>query len=60
MTAPKKILQTYRQYVISDQFVEDPVDIWTFMSDPRYLGNATNNGNCSLIFIGGLYTGGTC
>jgi hypothetical protein len=24
------------------------------------IGNASNTGNCSLIFVGGLYTGGSC
>jgi hypothetical protein len=35
---------THRKNLISLNFTEEPVDIWTFLSNPHYLGSITKNG----------------
>lgn len=42
--------ETYKKLVLSD-YKEEPVDIITFIKDPRYLGKAwhDSNGNCKLF-----------
>jgi len=35
---------THRKNLVALNFIEDPVDIWTFLSSPQYLGAVTENG----------------
>ena len=40
----KNLIQTYYNNIVDTTYYEDPVDVTTFLSDPKYLGNATRNG----------------
>jgi hypothetical protein len=40
----KDLIQTYYKYTVETNYLDDPVDVLTFLSDPRYLGAATRNG----------------
>jgi len=40
----KHLVQTYYDGITGNIYKEEPVDVLTFLSDPKYLGNATRNG----------------
>ena len=40
----RKIVQDYYSTLTVNNYIEEPVDVLTFLSDPHYLGNATRNG----------------
>jgi hypothetical protein len=37
-------VRTHYNNLVAQNYTEEPVDIWKFLSDPDYLGNATSNG----------------
>jgi hypothetical protein len=40
----KDLVQTYYNSIVDNTYIEDPVDVLTFLSDPYYLGEATRGG----------------
>lgn len=40
----RKEVEGYYDVLVSKLYTEPPVDVWKFMSDPKYLGNSTSNG----------------
>src|SRR5665213_1267320 len=45
MKAKLKIMDTHYDQMVSTEYIEPPIDIWTFLTDNKYLGKSTENGN---------------
>jgi hypothetical protein len=44
LKAHKDLVQTYYNNLVAHTYIEEPVDVLTFLSHPHYLGEATRNG----------------
>ena len=40
----KDLVETYYKSIISNIYIDEPVDVLTFLSDPYYMGASTRNG----------------